>query len=95
VLEQPHEGSVALSFQWVPEAKASKNRLHLDLVAVQGLETATRLVEELGGSRHPKGEFSEHGWTWRVMSDPEGNEFCLIPVEGSGSGQQVETASGD
>jgi predicted enzyme related to lactoylglutathione lyase len=82
VVLHPQEGaSVALSFQWVPDPKRSKNRLHLDVVAVQGLDNVTRLVEELGGARRPDDDFAEHGWEWRVMADPEGNEFCLIPTE--------------
>jgi hypothetical protein len=81
VLHPQEGGSVALSFQWVPEPKRSKNRLHLDVVAVQGLDKVTRLVEELGGTRRPDHDFAEHGWEWRVMADPEGNEFCLIPTE--------------
>jgi len=81
VVLYPQEGAqVALSIQWVPEPKRSKNRLHLDVVAVHGLEEVTRLVEELGGSRRPDADFAEHGWNWRVMADPEGNEFCLIPA---------------
>jgi predicted enzyme related to lactoylglutathione lyase len=79
VLERQAGSGVALSFQWVPEAKRVKNRLHLDVVAAQGLERAARLVEELGGSRAPGADFDEDGWQWRVMTDPEGNEFCLVP----------------
>jgi predicted enzyme related to lactoylglutathione lyase len=79
VVLHPHgDANVALTFQWVPESKRSKNRLHLDVVAVQGLDAVTRIVEELGGSRRPEGDFSEQGWAWRVMTDPEDNEFCLI-----------------
>ena len=84
VVLQPQAGTgIAVSFQWVPEPKRSKNRLHLDLVAVQGLEHVSRLVEELGGSRSQEGDFDEHGWKWRVMADPEGNEFCLVPGDES------------
>jgi predicted enzyme related to lactoylglutathione lyase len=79
VLYPQEDADVALSFQWVPEPKLSKNRLHIDVVAVRGLDQVTQRVEELGGSRHPDGDFAEHGWDWRVMADPEGNEFCLIP----------------
>jgi predicted enzyme related to lactoylglutathione lyase len=79
VLERQRDSGVALSFQWVPEPKRVKNRLHLDVTAVGGLEEVTRLVEELGGFREPDGDFAEGGWQWRVMVDPEGNEFCLVP----------------
>jgi hypothetical protein len=35
-------------------------------------------VEPLGGTRAPDIDFSEYGYDWRVMTDPEGNEFCLV-----------------
>ena len=71
----PHEPVV--SFHRVPEAKTVKNRLHLD-VEVEDVETATAGIEGLGGRRLPSDDFSEHGFNWRVMADPEGNEFCLV-----------------
>jgi predicted enzyme related to lactoylglutathione lyase len=45
---------------------------------VQDLEGAARRVRELGGSQVT--EIREAGDCWRVMRDPEGNEFCLIPA---------------
>lgn len=71
-------------FQRVPEPKTAKNRVHLDLNAsaagtaaedrrVRAEALADRLAE-LGARRdrvHDDGEF------WIVMSDPEGNEFCV------------------
>ncbi len=76
-----------LFFQQVPEGKASKNRLHLDIRAAPGLvgdermaaldAEATRL-ETLDATRlnrvEPDGRM-EAGFI--VMRDPEGNEFCL------------------
>jgi len=67
-------GGLAVGFQRVPEPKVTKNRIHLDLT-VPDLEAATRRVEELGGRRI--GDVK----TWRVMRDPESNEFCLLPEE--------------
>ena len=71
-------------FQKVPEGKAAKNRLHLDLrVSGEGPpETAhERLAAEvsrlsaLGAAQvRAVDELGEH---WVVMTDPEGNEFCL------------------
>ena len=82
VVLEPRPGSdVAVAFQWVPEVKTVKNRLHLDVVAEAGLEEVTRRVKELGGARHPWGDQEDEHWRWRVMTDPEGNEFCLIPPE--------------
>ncbi|GAA2410142.1 VOC family protein [Streptomyces glaucosporus] len=65
-----------LLFQRVPEAKTVKNRLHIDVHAGAGRreETVARL-EGLGATviRQVK----EQGGEWTVMSDPEGNEFCV------------------
>lgn len=60
-----------LGFQQVPEAKAGKNRLHLDLHVVDRSAEVERL-ERLGA----KAVQSFDGWT--VMTDPEGNEFCVV-----------------
>jgi len=68
---------VMVAFQRVPEPRAAKNRLHFD-VEVEDVEAATSHVEALGGTRAPTPDFHEYGYNWRVMSDPEGNEFCLI-----------------
>jgi predicted enzyme related to lactoylglutathione lyase len=70
-------GGPWLSFQRVPEMKAMKNRLHLD-VNVEDLDRASAFVEELGGFGTSASDVHEYGFTWRVVTDPEGNEFCLI-----------------
>ena len=61
----------------VPEGKTVKNRLHLDLRA-DGMSTAEELERLLGlGARHVDvGQAPDV--TWVVLSDPEGNEFCLL-----------------
>ncbi len=71
-------------FQRVPEPKAAKNRVHLDLNVSAGLdreagvrrvrEEADR-IERLGAARVR--EFEQRDEFWIVMQDPEGNEFCL------------------
>src|SRR5687768_10478137 len=74
------DGGPGLCFQTVPEPKTVKNRVHFDVVVVD-LEGATRRIEELGGStRSDTPDFHENGWRWRIMADPEGNEFCLVPA---------------
>jgi predicted enzyme related to lactoylglutathione lyase len=70
-------GGPVITFNRVPEPKTVKNRLHFD-VEVEEVEAATARVLELGGHRAPTGDFDEYGFRWRVMSDPEDNEFCLI-----------------
>jgi predicted enzyme related to lactoylglutathione lyase len=64
-------------FQRVSEPKTLKNRLHLD-IRIDDIEQATARIETLGGRRLPVQDFREHGFRWRVMADPEGNEFCLV-----------------
>jgi len=61
----------------VPEAKAVKNRLHLDLRA-DGRPTVDELQRllALGARRTDVGQ--EPGSSWVVLADPEGNEFCLL-----------------
>ena len=68
------EGGPALAFQQVPEKKAGKNRLHLDL-GVEDREAFITHVESLGASRVEDHQIGEFHWT--VMGDPEGNEFCV------------------
>jgi predicted enzyme related to lactoylglutathione lyase len=76
MLERPSDDAVAMAFQRVPEDKVVKNRAHVDL-RVDDLDAVTKLVERLGGSYVE--DHDEEGFRWRVMRDPEGNEFCLMP----------------
>ncbi|MBD8869801.1 VOC family protein [Nocardioides donggukensis] len=61
----------------VPERKAVKNRLHLDLRA-EGTTTGEELDRLLALGARPVdvGQGSEVSWV--VLGDPEGNEFCLL-----------------
>jgi glyoxalase superfamily protein len=65
-----------LLFERVPEAKGSKNRVHVDLIPdTTREEEVSRLVglgaTQVGDHRRPDGS----GWV--VLADPEGNEFCV------------------
>ncbi|MFF2040149.1 VOC family protein [Kitasatospora sp. NPDC058170] len=65
-----------LLFQQVPEAKQVKNRLHLDLHPGPADRDATvQRLQSLGAT--VRQTVSEHGSTHVVMTDPEGNEFCV------------------
>jgi hypothetical protein len=73
-------------FQRVPEEKAGKNRLHLDLRISPGpsspaderRRTVEPVAERLVGlGATVVGPVEEMGSWWLVMQDPEGNEFCL------------------
>ena len=70
-------GAPRVSLQRVPEPKIGKNRLHLDLL-VDDVDVASDGVVALGGRRRDDHDFHEHGYSWRRMADPQGNEFCLI-----------------
>ena len=76
-LVDPSGARPKIILQRVPEGKVVKNRLHLDL-HVPDIETeAVRLVG-LGALRTDQNPFHEAGAVWIRMSDPEGNEFCLV-----------------
>lgn len=68
---------LSVDFLRVPEAKAAKNRLHLDINPVGGNQDAEleRLLS-LGAVRVDVGQPADARWF--VLSDPEGNEFCLL-----------------
>jgi Glyoxalase-like domain len=82
----PDGGGPRIYFQRVPEAKAVKNRLHLDLRVSTGIGAS---VDERRRAIEPEAERlvargatvvgakEERGEWWLVLQDPEGNEFCL------------------
>jgi hypothetical protein len=62
------DGSLVFFLQEVPEAKAVKNRMHVD-VQLRDQAHLDELIR-LGAT-----VLCEHAG-WRVLADPEGNEFC-------------------
>ena len=65
-----------LFFQRVPEPKAGKNRVHLDVNV--GRDRVDAEVERLVAEGATKlREHGDMGERWVVMTDPEGNEFCV------------------
>ena len=77
ILGRPASGGPRLTFQRVPEAKAGKVRIHLDL-DVASLSQATAEIERLGGRWTEPGLTREiEGFSWRTMADPEGHEFDI------------------
>ncbi|WP_244931788.1 VOC family protein [Nocardioides sp. W7] len=86
-IEDPDGAGPRLFFQQVPEGKTAKNRVHLDVRAAPGLEGEARMAAleaeaerlvDLGASRvrrfEPEPPLSAGHL---VLTDPEGNEFCL------------------
>ena len=64
-----------LLLQRVPEHKVAKNRVHFD-VETADIEAVATELEGLGATRVSDVQ-KEHGSSWIVMNDPEGNEFCV------------------
>ncbi|WP_406509608.1 VOC family protein [Streptomyces sp. NBC_00212] len=69
-------GAPRLAFQRVPEEKAGKNRLHLDL-AVEDVRRA-RAAAVRRGARPVGQTVTDAQGAFQVMRDPEGNEFCFV-----------------
>ncbi len=78
--------SQLLLFITVPDDKAVKNRIHLDLRPVDRTrEQEAERILALGAS-----QVADHrrpdGSGWITLADPEGNEFCILSREPAGSG---------
>lgn len=86
-VQDPDGHGPRLFFQQVPEDKAGKNRVHLDVRAAPGLQGEERMAAleaecnrlvQLGATRLCRHEPDPPlGAGHIVMADPEGNEFCL------------------
>lgn len=73
----PKEGVASpLLLQRVPEPKAGKNRMHLDIV-VNDIQAEVERLQALGAHRIDEGVQSLGRTQWVRMSDPEQNEFCV------------------
>jgi hypothetical protein len=90
-LFDPEGQGPPLWFQEVPEAKAGKNRLHLDLYPTgrddslpieRRVEIVEAKVAELLGlgarvDHRERGDDPDDSFYFVVLHDPEGNEFCV------------------
>jgi hypothetical protein len=74
-LEEEPPGPVVI-LQPVPESKAVKNRMHLDVHPDDPAAHVLRL-EQLGAQR-VGAPVSAFGVEWQTMHDPEGHEFCVV-----------------
>lgn len=63
-----------LGLQLVPEPRVAKNRVHIDWEADDRVAEVERLAG-LGATIVAEHITPEHVWT--VLTDPEGNEFCV------------------
>lgn len=73
--ESVHEPWFVL--QQVDEPKSGKNRMHVDIHVVD-LDEELRRLEALGAHRVSDDAVAMGTFSWLVMSDPEGNEFCIV-----------------
>jgi hypothetical protein len=66
-----------LSFLRTPDVKTVWNRVHLDLRPYPGddLEAEAARLRALGAATIDLGRTDI---PWKVLADPEGNEFCLL-----------------
>ncbi|MET8152428.1 VOC family protein [Actinoplanes sp. NPDC049668] len=86
-IEDPTGNGPRLFFQQVPEDKVAKNRVHLDVRAAPGLQGDERMAAleaecdrlvALGAKRVRRDDPAPPlSAGFIVMTDPEGNEFCL------------------
>jgi predicted enzyme related to lactoylglutathione lyase len=82
----PDGKGTRIFFQQVAETKSVKNRVHLDVSVTDGpasplderkqqVDAAAKRLVSLGarlvGAMEKRGEY------WAIMTDPEGNEFCI------------------
>ena len=70
-------GGTDLLFLRVPEAKVVKNRMHLCLRPVGRQADEVQRLLTLGATVHDDRR-QGNGTGWAVLSDPEGNEFCVL-----------------
>src|SRR3712207_4315949 len=72
----PEPNRPRVLFQQVPEPKAGKNRLHLDVrVPPERREAEVARLVGLGATELWRGSQGPHEWV--TLADPEGNEFCV------------------
>jgi catechol 2,3-dioxygenase-like lactoylglutathione lyase family enzyme len=88
LLVDPRRLHPGLLFIRVPEAKATKNRVHLDLTAPTTRDEEVARLLALGAT-----QVADHrrpdGGGWVVLADPEGNELCIersLAEQGRGPG---------
>ncbi|UJP39388.1 VOC family protein [Cellulomonas palmilytica] len=67
-------GVARVGFQKVDAVTPGKNRVHLDLSAQDARAEVDRLVAD--GATYVD-THTEGGFTWTVLADPDGNQFCV------------------
>lgn len=78
-LRDPDGRLPTLVLQKVPEPKANKNRMHLDVFSDE-FENHLQRVLDLGATVVTPEHLESDGTRLVVLADPEGNEFCLLDL---------------
>jgi hypothetical protein len=73
----PDPVALPLAIVPVPEAKAGKNRVHLDLATESAAHQEAEVDRLLGLGAVPA-DIGQGDVPWVVLADPEGNEFCVL-----------------
>lgn len=74
--DRPGPVPPVLTFARVPEGKSVKNRLHID-VSPSDREQGDEVRRLIGlGAR--RADVGQGDASWIVLTDPEGNEFCVL-----------------
>jgi hypothetical protein len=76
-LRSPSGAGPYLELLRVPGAKAVKNRIHLDVRPHPGDHQAAE-VDRLLGLGATRADIGQGEVPWVVLTDPEGNEFCVL-----------------
>ncbi len=75
--DYPSQAALGLVFVRVPDRKTGKNRVHLDLSSTS-LEDQSAQVQRLLGLGASRADIGQGDVAWEVLTDPEGNEFCVL-----------------
>ncbi len=72
------DSNLRILLQLVPEKKAAKTRMHLDIETDDVPAEVMRLVALGAKVQRP---VVERGFSFSVLEDPFGNEFCVLQTE--------------
>jgi hypothetical protein len=73
----PPGAGPTIVFLKVPEEKSVKNRIHIDVSATdREQEAELQRLLDLGAEPTDVGQGEDV--SWKVLRDPDGNEFCLL-----------------
>jgi hypothetical protein len=77
-LRSPAGTGPYLTLLRAPDQKTVKNRIHLDVAPELGEDQQAALRELIAAGAKPADVGQDDTVSWHVLTDPEGNEFCLL-----------------